>query len=45
MLIKKLHPLSKKIVLVSGFYYTCVNALYFIFSRKFNTQKLFPNQI
>ena len=32
-------PLSKKIVLVSEYYYTCVNVLHLFFSRKFITWK------
>ena len=45
MKIKKLRPLSKKTVLASKYYYTCVNVLVLTFSRKFITWKLSPDWV
>ena len=41
---KKLCPLSKKIVLASDYYYTCVIVLYFIFLRRFITWNMSPDR-
>ena len=43
MKIKKLRPLPKKTFLASEYYYTCVNVLVLIFSRKFIAWKLSPD--
>ena len=42
---KKLRSLSKKIVLASEYYYTCVIVLLFIFLRRFITWKLSPDRV
>ena len=41
----KLHSLSKKIVLASEYYCTCVIVLLFIFLRRFITWKLSPDRV
>ena len=42
---KKMRPRSKKIVLASEYYYTCLTALLFIILRRFITWKLSPDQV
>ena len=42
---KKLRPLSKKKVLASEYFYTCINVQLFIFLPRFITWKLCPNRV